>query len=63
MKIKEYLEDNGIKQCFLAKKLKVSQAMLSTWLNGRTVPSMQNAWNVEKITKGAVKMADWIIDK
>jgi len=63
MKIKEYLEENGMKRCFLAKKLGITKAMLSAWVNGRTVPSMQSAWNVEKVTKGVVRMTDWIIDK
>lgn len=39
---KKYLEDNGLKQRFVAQQVKITDAVLSAILTGRTKCSLEN---------------------
>jgi transcriptional regulator with XRE-family HTH domain len=58
--LRDYLEKNGLRKDFFAKKMGITPATLSSWLYGRTAPKIRLAILVEKETKGAVKVSDWL---
>ncbi len=60
MKLKNYLQENGIKATFFAKRVGVSQPTLYTWLHGEHSPNIKFAHKIEQITKGEVKLKDWV---
>lgn len=62
MILKEYLQQNGIRFTFFAKRVGVSQPALSAWMNGTVTPSIFYAHKIEQITKGEVKIKDWITE-
>ena len=61
MKLNEYLEANGTKKSFFAKKLGILPQMLTTWLSGRTMPRIEMILKIEEATGGKVKAKDWVV--
>lgn len=57
-KLKTYIENNGINQTWMAKKIGIAPNSLSRIATGKAIPSLQVAYRIEKITKGEVKMVD-----
>ena len=45
-KLKQYLDDNGIKQAFIAQKLNLTEATFSAIITGRTKCSLDNYVNI-----------------
>ena len=60
MKLKDYLQEHGIKTTVFAKKIGVSQPTLSTWLNDVHLPGLKFVFKIEQLTYGHVKVKDWI---
>lgn len=48
-KINEQIELNGRKKKWVAQQLGVSQEVLSRWINGRSMPSVNNLFKLAKI--------------
>lgn len=48
---KQYIEENGIKQCFIARKLEVSDAMMSYYLNDKKNLSIEKEEELQKIIR------------
>ncbi|SHH31714.1 hypothetical protein [Sporanaerobacter acetigenes] len=46
---KQYIEENGIKQCFIAGKLDISDAMMSYYLNNHKNLSNEKELQLQKI--------------
>ena len=48
-RIKEVLEDKGIKQIWLAEKLGKSYNMVNSYVQNRRQPSLEDLYKIEKI--------------
>lgn len=60
-KLRKYFDDNkDTTQKSIADKVGVSAMSLNHLLSGRTKPSLELAWKLEKATKRKVKMKDWL---
>lgn len=44
--LKNYIDENGIKQCFVAQQAKLSDTLLSAIVNGRTKCTLDNYINI-----------------
>jgi len=49
MNLKKILEEKGIKQIYLAKKLNVSKQTLTNWCKGYTSPTLEQAQKLKEI--------------
>lgn len=49
---KNYIEQNGIKQNFIARKLEISDAMMSYYLNGHKNLSNEKELQLKQIIRG-----------
>lgn len=55
----EYLVANNIAQGDFAKALDVAPAMVSLWVHDLRRPNLDNAFAIERVTKGAIKAKYW----
>ena len=55
-KLKEAIQNSGLKQKFIADKLGVSEISISYWVNGTRNPSRDHVRNLAKICR--CKMSD-----
>lgn len=62
MKLKEYLQQNGIMQNFFAKKIGVTSNTINKWINEKGYPSLAAAILVEKASNGKVTLYDWDVN-
>lgn len=62
MKLKNYLQEYGIRINFFAKRVGVSAPTLSTWIHEKHIPTVIYAYKIEQITEGKVKLQDWITE-
>lgn len=62
-KLAEYLLKRGIMQRYIAEKIGVSQNTFSSWVKGKSVPSIEFAYLIEKATNGAVTVYDWVSEE
>lgn len=62
MKLKEYLDENGIRHSFFADKIQVNKQQLHHYLKG-TTPNIEIIARIEIATGGKVKPYDWLKDK
>ncbi len=62
-KLREYIEKNGLRKDFFAKKIGTTGTTLSSWLHGKTQPKIRFAIKIEKATDGFVKVKDWLKDE
>ena len=59
MRLREYLEKNGITQGDFAQKIGLAQPSVSKLTLGRSLPSLEVAYRVFVATGGAVTFPDW----
>ncbi len=59
-KFAEWIKDNEKKQNGVAEKLKVSASTLHDILRKGQSPSLKLAYAIEKYTKGAITVYDWV---
>lgn len=59
MKLKQYLDENGIRPSFFARKLDVTKSQMSVWFSGKVIPRKEMIKKIEKLTAGKVKIIDW----
>lgn len=60
MQLRKYLEENGIRHSFIAKKIGTDSSHLCRWLSGDVAPRLEAVVAIEKITNGQVTIHDWI---
>ncbi len=49
MRLKEVIEDKGLKQCWIARKLGVSRQTVSNWIRGETRPRDKDKLRLAKL--------------
>lgn len=59
-KIRDYIEDNGLKVCSLAKKSGISRSSFYEIMDGKKIPTFKQAFRLEKATNGFVTVIDWV---
>jgi transcriptional regulator with XRE-family HTH domain len=59
-KLREWREAAGLSQAQAAKRLGIAQGTWSTWERGDKRPELEFIFELEKATKRAVRLADWI---
>jgi DNA-binding XRE family transcriptional regulator len=60
MKLKQYLQSEGIKQIEFAKKLDVSRRTMDFIVAGESDMKMSTAFKIVKLTRGAVTYKDLV---
>lgn len=60
MQLRKYLEENGIRHTFVAKKIGTEPSHLCRWLSGEVAPRLEAIVAIEELTKGQVTIHDWI---
>ena len=58
--LKQYLAANNLRPAHFAKRLDVTRAMVSRWLDGTHVPADRYKIAIHKETNGAVPAACWL---
>lgn len=59
----DYLTSNGIKQSHFAGLLGIHPSVLSRFLNGGARPSLETAFEIERVTGGGVPAVSWVREK
>lgn len=59
-KLKDYLKEKGINQKWLAQKIKTTETNLSSIVNGKSIPTLRLAYEIEKNTNKEVTLYDWV---
>ena len=59
-KFAEWMKNNDKKQRGVAQKLGISTSTLHDILRKNQIPSLKLAYEIEKYTKGAITLYDWI---
>lgn len=61
---RKYMKDNDLSQADVARELRVSESMVSTWLTEdeeqHRAPNLENAHRIDRYTDGKVPMPSWI---
>jgi len=60
MKLETWLARQGLSHTQFAKQLGTSQRLVSYWISGRHTPRLIAVARIEKATKGAVTMRDFV---
>jgi DNA-binding transcriptional regulator YdaS (Cro superfamily) len=60
MKLRQYLEINGLKHSFFAERLGVNAPNFAGWVSGKCKPRLETILLIEKLTKGKVAPKDWV---
>ena len=55
LKIKQILENRGLKQKWLADKIGVTEVTISNWVNNRTYPSIETLISISTVLNIEVK--------
>jgi len=61
-KFREWLSDMGTTQADAAKKMGISEEMLSRYLNGEHLPGLVKAKAITDLTLGKVEAYDWLTE-
>lgn len=61
MKLSEYLQKNGILQAEFARKIGVTQGIVSYYVSGRTMPTRKNMQKIIEVTGGEVTADDFYV--
>lgn len=61
--LREYLTQNRLTLRAFSYVSDVDQSQLSRYINGKTVPTLENAYKIYRASKKAIKMEVWIDDK
>jgi DNA-binding XRE family transcriptional regulator len=60
MKLKQYMAENDLTETDMAKKLKRHRSIVGKYCADKVTPTLKMALKIEKLTKGAVTVQDWI---
>ena len=55
-----WLQTQGLKKAWLARKVATSNKTFGWWLQGRAVPSPAHANHIETLTGGEVPASAWV---
>ena len=60
--LKSWREAQGLDQVAAAARMEppVTQATWSTWERQRKPPSLQNAFEIERLTGGVIRASEWV---
>lgn len=61
-KLKTYLKISKNSQREFAEMIGTTPNNLNSLINGKSLPSLKLAYEIEKMTGGLVKMHDWLIE-
>lgn len=59
MDLKSYIDAHGITQSEIAKAIGTTDATVSRLVNGTRKPGLHLAMDIQKATKGKVRLSDW----
>lgn len=59
MRLKEYLDTNGIRQNWFAEQVGVDNQTFCRWVNGGRIPTKPTQKLIRILTKDQVKEEDW----
>ena len=59
-KFRRWLKASGLSQRDAGRKLGIGQMAVSYYVTGKGLPSIRAAYLIEKGTRGAVRLRDWI---
>ena len=59
-KFAEWMKNNDKKQKGVAEKIGVSQSTIHAIIKQHQFPSLKTAYEIEKYTKGAITLYDWL---
>ncbi len=57
-----WMESNGVTQSEIARRTGIPQTSVSRWVLGKAMPKIGAAVELERLTFGAVRVADWMTD-
>ena len=60
MNFKDWLKKSGLRPVDVAKVIGVDRSSVHHYMSGRRVPEPHTMLAIEKLTKGKVKLADWL---
>lgn len=60
MKLKEYIEEYGVSNAWISKKLGIATTTLWAWMTERRAPPKSAVMIIETLTHGLVKESDWV---
>ena len=58
--LNRYLQDQKINQIDFAEQIQSTQATVSRYASGKQMPTLEQAWAIEKATGGAVGIYSWL---
>lgn len=61
-KLDRWIKKNGIKKTWLAERCGVTPSAVTMWIKGTNTPLYELRMAIQRITGGAVKVADWSAD-
>lgn len=62
-KLQKYLKNKGISQIDFAKKIGTAPNNLNLIVNGKSIPGLTLAYEIEKMTGGVITLYDWLPDE
>lgn len=62
MKLREYLNNKGIKIKFFASQMGVDTSYVSNWMAGKKIPRKESMKKIEELTGGKVRPNDWFTE-
>lgn len=62
-KLQKYLKNKGISQLDFAKKIGTAHNNLNLIVNGKSIPGLKLAYEIEKMTGGVITLYDWLPDE
>jgi DNA-binding transcriptional regulator YdaS (Cro superfamily) len=62
MKLFQWMEKKGHPDTWLSQQLGISKPAVSGYRTGKTVPSLENAVKINRLTKGEVGFEDMLIN-
>lgn len=58
-KLRAWINKNELSDAEVSRRLGVSKASVCDWLRGEKTPGYSNARAISKLTRRAVRIADW----
>lgn len=60
--LRDWRKARSLSQAELAKRIGVSQAAYCLWELGQRLPKLPHLYAIQRVTRGAVKLKDWVRD-
>ena len=59
-RLTQWIEDVGVSQAYVARKLGVTRAAVNNWCRGHNRPNLCKAIRLEQLSGGAVPARTWV---